>query len=127
VAVLPIRWMDKAGNPKGVFHPGPLARMYWKMAVPHPGCFVRASLYKRLGLYDTHYSLAADYDFIWRCKKAGVKFVYGTETAVNMETGGAANSHRSVARNETLAIASKYTSLPVVPALAWLARMLLRR
>ena len=127
IAVLPIRWVDAAGNSQGIFKPAPLNRLYWRMAVPHPGCFVKASVYRRIGLYNTKYSLSADYEFLWRCKMAGVRFVYGKTPAVNMETGGAANSHRSVARNETLAIASKYTKFPVLPLAAWLTRFLLRR
>jgi len=37
-----------------------------KHMIPHQTCFVTKSIYKEIGLFDTHYKSAADYDFTIR-------------------------------------------------------------
>ena len=44
-----------------------------------------------------------------------------------MQIGGAANSSRALARNETHAIALKYTSFSPLPHLAWFLRWICRK
>jgi len=41
----------------------------------HPTCFVSSETYKRIGGFDTKYHVAADYEFIMRCFKAGESFL----------------------------------------------------
>ncbi|MBR6373553.1 MAG: glycosyltransferase [Victivallales bacterium] len=93
-----------------------------KMPVPHPGTFASAPLYKRIGLYDENYRISADYDFIWRCRKAKANTLYLEKTLVNMEAGGMANSSRELARKETLAIALKHSRIPLLARIAYLLR-----
>ena len=92
------------------------------MPVPHPGCFFRRSLYKRLGQYDTRYRVSADYDFIWRCRQKKVKLQKLPHASVNMELGGLANRNRELARNETYIIAKRHTNWLALPRIAWLLR-----
>jgi glycosyltransferase involved in cell wall biosynthesis len=40
--------------------------------VPHPATLVRRRVFDEVGMFDTRYSIAADYDFIVRCFQAGV-------------------------------------------------------
>jgi len=127
LVVAPIRLLDKDGAPCGILGARPLWWTEFLMPLPHPGCFVRAELYTRLGLYDTHYRISADYDFVWRCRKAKAT-IHALDTPfVNMETGGLANSSRAAARRETLDIARKYSRFPLLPWAAWLLRTVLRK
>ena len=97
------------------------------MPIVHPSTFVRLSVYKENGLFDESYSISADYDFIYRCYKKGVKFLKLNKALVNMQLGGFANSNRKIARKETLNIALKYSSLPILPYLAYFIRKALKR
>ena len=122
-----IRLVDEKGEKVGEIHPKCLVMQEIMMAIPHPACFVSKATYDRVGLYDTSYRISADYDFIWRCRKAHVCFRYSRELLTSMETGGTANSSRERARNETLAIALKHSCIPLLARLAWLSRKLTGR
>jgi GT2 family glycosyltransferase/peptidoglycan/LPS O-acetylase OafA/YrhL len=88
------------------------------MPYVHTGCFVRRSVYERLGGFDPALALAMDYDFLWRCRVSGMKFVRLPDVVSNFELGGVANSHRKEARLETYRIASRYCRVLPVAALA---------
>ena len=117
-----IRLVDEKGEKNGELHPKCLFMQEIMMAIPHPACFVSKATYDKVGLYDTSYRISADYDFIWRCKRVHARFLYSRELLTSMETGGAANSSRERARNETLAIALKHSHIPLLARLAWLCR-----
>ncbi len=108
-AVLPVRLVQPDGTAAGLLGPRPLSRLPWLMPLPHPGCFFHRRVYERLGLYDTRYRISADYDFIWRCAKAGLRWRHLGGPAVSMQAGGAANSSRALARAETYRIARRHT------------------
>jgi GT2 family glycosyltransferase len=95
------------------------------MPYVHISCFVRRTVYERLGGFDTDLALAMDYDFLWRCKTAGMKFAKMPDLLSNFELGGAANSHRKEARLETYRIATRYCR--ILPALGLVARCLTNR
>ena len=122
-----IRLVNEKGEKCGELHPKCLFMQEIMMAIPHPACFVAKAIYDKVGLYDTSYRISADYDFIWRCKKAHAHFLFSRELLTSMETGGTANSSRERARNETLAIALKYSRIPLLAHLAWLCRKLTGR
>jgi len=127
MVIVPIQLRRQTGEVCGAIYPKCLWLSELLMPLPHPGCFVRRRLYDRLGLYDTRYRIAADYDFIWRCRKADVPYLTLSLPLVNMAVGGAANSSRALARNETLAIARRHSAFPLLAWLAWLARFLLNK
>jgi glycosyltransferase involved in cell wall biosynthesis len=58
---------------------------------PHPTFYVRRSVYARLGMFDTRYRIAADYDCILRFLGGGVRTAYIPEVLVRMRTGGISN------------------------------------
>lgn len=59
---------------------------------PHPTFYVRRKVYERLGLFDTRYRIAADYDSIVRFLfVAGISVAYIPEVLVRMRVGGASN------------------------------------
>jgi glycosyltransferase involved in cell wall biosynthesis len=93
------------------------------MPIAHPACFVRRSVYGEVGLFDEKYKISADYEFLYRCRSKGVKFCEIRKVLVNMELGGTANRNRATARRETCEIAKKYCPVPLVPAMAHLARL----
>ena len=78
----------------GEFKPQRLARGWMP---PHPTLFVRRDAMMRLGLYDTEYRIAADYDAILRWfGKGGLSLVYVPDVLVKMRVGG--ESNRSLER-----------------------------
>ena len=67
---------------------------------PHPTFYVRRSVYERLGLFDTRYRIAADYDSVVRFLfVGGITAAYIPEVLVRMRVGGVSNrSLRTIAR-----------------------------
>ncbi len=95
------------------------------MPYVHPACFVRKTVYERLGGFDPAWPVAMDYDFLWRCKANGVKLVKLPDVLSNFELGGNAGSRRREARIELYRIARRYHR--ALPAFALVARRLTGR
>ena len=55
---------------------------------PHPTLYVKSDVYKKFGIYNIKYRIAADYDFMLRIMKNNVKLSYINEVLVNMRSGG---------------------------------------
>lgn len=73
----------------GAFTPQKLRRGWMP---PHPTLYLRRTVYERLGLFDTDYHIAADYDFMLRfLGRDGVQAAYIPEVLVKMRLGGASN------------------------------------
>jgi glycosyltransferase len=67
-------------------------RLGWGWMPPHPTLYVRRCVYEQIGLFDTSFRIAADYDFILRLlgrEKRGVRYI--PEVLVKMRVGGASN------------------------------------
>lgn len=61
----------------------------------HPGTFVPKKIYNEVGLFDEHFRIIGDVDFIYRCYCAGKRFKLLSITVSNMTDGGASyNSNR---------------------------------
>lgn len=59
---------------------------------PHPSLFVKATVYRKAGLFNLQYKLAADYEFMLRIlKKYKFKSMYINRLMVRMRLGGATN------------------------------------
>lgn len=54
------------GEYVATFFPGELERLPIRFTLNHPSCFIRKSAYDLVGLYNTKYKIAADYDMILR-------------------------------------------------------------
>lgn len=65
---------DEDGTPVHVAQPRnyPLARLF-STPFKHPAMFVARTAYDRIGLYDTEFRLAADYDWMLRAVRSGVR------------------------------------------------------
>lgn len=70
--------IDNYNNGKylNTFIPGSLEKLLFKFTLNHPSCFVRKSVYEQIGLFNINYSIAADYDFIFRAYTRGFRFDY---------------------------------------------------
>ena len=73
----------------GEFELGALRRGWMP---PHPTFYVRRRVYQRLGLFDTRYRIAADYDSVLRfLGRGGVRAAYIPQVMVRMRVGGISN------------------------------------
>lgn len=60
---------------------------------PHPTLFMRSRVFARLGVYDTRYRIAADYEAMLRYfGRGGVEPAYIPEVLVKMRVGGESNA-----------------------------------
>lgn len=55
---------------------------------PHPSLYVKKQVYEKYGVYDTKYSMSADYDFMLKLMENGVKMSYINEPLIYMRFGG---------------------------------------
>ncbi len=90
-----------------ILSPWPMPRkaMWLDLPFNHPSYFVPRVVYDRIGLYDTKYKIAMDYDFTLRAMQAGVKFRYVPRLISHFQIGGLASSdpratHREVLRSQ---------------------------
>ena len=58
----------------------------------HSTCFIKKSVYNSIGLYDTRYPIASDYDMMLRIKKAGVGFLLIEKVLTNFSLQGVSSS-----------------------------------
>ncbi len=78
----------------GAYDPRKLRRGWMP---PHPTLYLRREVFDRLGLYDTSYQIAADYDAMLRyLSKGQIRLGYVPEVFVKMRVGG--ESNRSIAK-----------------------------
>jgi glycosyltransferase involved in cell wall biosynthesis len=73
----------------GMFAPAKLRRGWMP---PHPTLYVRRSVYEQLGMFDTDFRIAADYDFMLRfLGRSRVQVEYIPDVLVKMRLGGTSN------------------------------------
>ncbi len=80
-------WEDIDGGAKVVLKSS-LLHLHKGMTIQHPATFVRRDVYDRVGTFDTHYRIGADYDFVLRCLKANVPWIITEEVLTRMKAGG---------------------------------------
>lgn len=107
--------------------PRPLCLLPILMPVVHTACFVKKSVYDRIGLFDDSYKICADYDFISRCFYNNVIFKRISVILANFQLGGYGDTNRTISRYETCEIAKKYHRSRFLPSLAFSLRRLLNR
>ena len=91
-----LEYVDKENSNKiirywksNTFHPN-LLKQGWMPA--HPTLFLKRAVYKKHGLFDLTYKIAADYDFMLRIlKDQSLNFSYLPEVFTKMRVGGASN------------------------------------
>ncbi|MBF8275737.1 MAG: hypothetical protein HW390_810 [Candidatus Brocadiaceae bacterium] len=80
-------WEDIDGGAKVVLKSS-LLHLHTGMTIQHPATFVRRDVYDRVGTFDTHYRIGADYDFVLRCLKANIPWIITEEVFTRMKAGG---------------------------------------
>jgi glycosyltransferase involved in cell wall biosynthesis len=65
-----------------------ISRMNEKPSVFHPACFVRKSVYDRIGLYDESFKISSDYEFLLRCVRNNIRFHYLDRDITTFRPGG---------------------------------------
>jgi glycosyltransferase involved in cell wall biosynthesis len=110
-----------------ICRPRPFFALPFAMTVIHPACFVRRDVYARIGLFDERYQIAADYDFVYRCRRAGIRFVRAPEVVVNVLRGGFAETHLALGRQEVAEIGRRHARWPILAGAGTLARQVFKR
>ena len=85
------------------------------------------AVYEDLGGYDESLRISADYEFVYRCRRDGRRFLRLREVLVNMHLGGTAGRNRVTARRETRDVALRHGAPAGIPWAAYLLRRMLRR
>jgi hypothetical protein len=111
-------YVDDAFGVKARFH---TTLNYWiGMTVCHQGIFVHRDVYTAVGLYDTQYHLAADYEFFARAMRQKVPFVRSSGILVSCRNAGATYTRSARSRSETNSINRHYFGLCSPKRLAFL-------
>lgn len=76
--------------------------------VIHPGVFVRRLVYQKIGVYDTEFKIAADYDFLARCYRLNVNSSILLKLVANFTHGGISSTNLFLSKKESLIIQEKY-------------------
>ncbi len=78
------------GGRESVRRPMPCLQLAVRVGTPvvHPATFVSREVYRRVGVFDTRYRVAMDYDFVLRAYLAGARFVHVDEALVGFRGGG---------------------------------------
>ena len=122
------RSLDFANNFEiGISKPKPLWLFPILMPIVHPACFVRKSVYEKIGAFQDKYKVSGDYDWLYRAYYGSQKFIFTKDILVNRELGGYANSNRKMARIETLFVAYNYARFSGLSIFSFLLRHILRK
>lgn len=78
------------------------------MALLHPTCFIRSSVYKKIGLYNTCFKIAADYDFGMRMKNHAIKMKKCSYPLTKFRDGGASVKNQRIGMKDTFMIQKEY-------------------
>ena len=86
----------------------PLDHMWYEMAISHPSVFVKKKIYEQLGVFNTAYKLAADYELLLRLYSKKVKFCYLDKVIAYYRSGGVSETRRKESVDEVYKIAISY-------------------
>jgi glycosyltransferase involved in cell wall biosynthesis len=62
------------------------------MGIRHPATFVAREVYQQIGVFDENFKIMADQDFIFRCIKNYIPFIFIDKPLTNMSDGGVSNN-----------------------------------
>jgi glycosyltransferase involved in cell wall biosynthesis len=72
--------------------------------ISHPTCFVQLNTYRKHGIFNTNYRIAADYEFILRIYLKGCNFYFIEEILANFSHGGVSTVNNYDLKSEILSI-----------------------
>ncbi len=82
-----------------------------QVMIQHPTMFVPKKIYKKYGLYDIFYKVAADYDFCLRLFYNNIKFIQIEKLIANFRLGGFSLKNTRKTDKEVLKIKKSYNIL----------------
>lgn len=100
-------WFDESGE-DSLYACYNLEELWCKMAIPHPAVFVRRTAYLKYGLFDTRYTLAADYDLMLRMYSEKARFTHMDEILAYFRKGGLSFQRREKCVEEARNISLRY-------------------
>ena len=86
-----MQYASEEGNLLSTAKPD-ITKMNEMPAIFHPTCFVRRTVYDKVGMFDEQYKISADYDFLLKCLKQNLKFYYIPQTLTCFRLGGMSGS-----------------------------------
>ena len=93
------------------------------MPIMDPSLCVKATVYRKMGIYRERYNVAADHDFVFRAHEMGFNFKIINDVLVNVKMGGFAYQNKDKAFLEQLELSRERCLLPL-PELAFIYRLL---
>ena len=79
-----------------------VANMYCGWMPPHPTVYVSAKIVSQVGIYNTNYRIAADYEWMLRVMKHTNRISYLPEVTVRMRVGGLSNQSAASIQQKSL-------------------------
>ncbi|BAZ42792.1 hypothetical protein NIES4101_87620 [Calothrix sp. NIES-4101] len=86
------------GEYVSTFFPGDLEKLLIRFTLNHPSCFIKTSAYQLVGLYNTDFSIAADYDLILRLFLGNCNFHYVDTPLAAYSLNGMSSSTNPITR-----------------------------
>jgi glycosyltransferase involved in cell wall biosynthesis len=80
------------------FFPGDIDKLPIRFTLNHPSCFIKKSAYELIGLYNTYFRIAADYDLILRLFLANFTFHYVETPLAAYSLNGMSSSTNPITR-----------------------------
>ena len=98
----------KNGEVIGRSHKDSIEKIWYYFPFMHPAVFVRNSVYKERGAFDTGYRIAADYDLLLRFYTQGVRFKIVDQLWVNFRAEGISCTERIATAVESQRVRKMY-------------------
>lgn len=84
---------------------------YWeKSLIPHQGTFVKRNVFLEIDGFNENYKIRMDYDFFYRCRKAGKKFYCNPVVITHYDVNGISSTDKYNFKKEGLAVRLLYDS-----------------
>lgn len=98
-------------NGKAYFFPLNFSRWDFQrvISITHPACFFTKHIYDKYGVYDTHYKIAADWNFLLRLFVAKESFIPLDFPLAIFRWGGTAATHRDKTLEEGETVLLEFT------------------
>jgi glycosyltransferase involved in cell wall biosynthesis len=93
--------------------------------ISHPATFVASSIYHKVGMFNTEFKVAADYEFIARCFMNGYEFISIENSLANYRPGGYSNRNWILSIKESIKIRKSLNNWKPLNSYFILVRILL--
>lgn len=102
-------WVEKEKE-LGIYKCDNIEDLWYRMAIPHPAAFVKAEVYKKYGVFNTKYKIAADYELMLRFFCKGLHFGHLDNVITYFRRGGTSYQNLKISTEDAREIALYYIS-----------------